>query len=181
VTYFKEDDNYQVFVESKQIKRYVTDSEKYIDTMLYSLNALRCFQSQCLFMTRMTSHCRVAISKMGECAGKVNVLHSFKDYHIKFVLGLLNSKLIDYYYCTKNETKHLNGGALPFDTESIKTIPIPLLTSEQQRPIISLVDQILAEKESNPNADTSVLEREIDRMVYELYGLTEEEMKIIEG
>ena len=179
VTYFKEDDNYQVFVESKQIKRYVTDSEKYIDTMLYSLNALRCFQSQCLFMTRMTSHCRVAISKMGECAGKVNVLHSFKDYHIKFVLGLLNSKLIDYYYCTKNETKHLNGGALPFDTESIKTIPIPLLTSEQQRPIISLVDQILAEKESNPNADTSVLEREIDRMVYELYGLTEEEVEVV--
>ena len=181
VTYFKEDDNYQVFVESKQIKRYVTESEKYIDTMLYSLNALRCFQSQCLFMTRMTSHCRVAISKIGECAGKVNVFHSFKDYHIKFVLGLLNSKLIDYYYCTKNETKHLNGGALPFDTESIKTIPIPLLTSEQQRPIISLVDQILAEKESNPNADTSVLEREIDRMVYELYGLTEEEIAIIEG
>lgn len=180
VTYFKEDDNYQVFVESKQIKRYVTDSEKYIDTMLYSLNALRCFQSQCLFMTRMTSHCRVAISKMGECAGKVNVLHSFKDYHIKFVLGLLNSKLIDYYYCTKNETKHLNGGALPFDTESIKTIPIPLLTSEQQRPIISLVDQILAEKESNHNADTSVLEREIDRMVYELYGLTEEEIAVVE-
>ena len=181
VTYYLESSDYQVFVESKQIKRYVTESEKYIDTTLYSTNALRCFQNQCLFMTRMTSHCRVAISNKGECAGKVNVLHGFNTYHIKFVLGLLNSKLIDYYYRTKNETKHLNGGALPFDTESIKTIPIPNLILEQQQPIVALVDQILAIKKTNSNADTSALEQEIDKMVYELYGLTEEELKVVEG
>ncbi len=180
VTYCQESSEYQIFVESKQIKRYVTESEKYIDTTLYSTNALRCFQNQCLFMTRMTSHCRVAISNEGECAGKVNVLHSFKNYHIKFVLGLLNSRLIDYYYCTKNETKHLNGGALPFDTESIKSIPIPKLTMEQQQPIIALVDQILDAKKSNPSDDTSMLEREIDRLVYGLYGVTEEEIAVIE-
>lgn len=180
VTYCQESSDYQIFVESKQIKRYVTESEKYIDTTIYSTNALRCFQNQCLFMTRMTSHCRVAISNKGECAGKVNVLHSFKNYHIKFVLGLLNSRLIDYYYCTKNETKHLNGGALPFDTESIKIIPIPKLTMEQQQPIIALVDQILAFKKTNSNADTSALERDIDRLVYGLYGLTEKEVAIIE-
>ena len=69
---------------------------------------------------------------------------------------------------------------MPFDTESIKIIPIPKLTMEQQQPIIALVDQILAFKKTNSNADTSALEREIDGLVYGLYGLTEEEIAVIE-
>ena len=52
--------------------------------------------------------------------------------------------------------------------------------SKEQRPIIGLVDKILEAKRSNPIADTSALERAIDRMVYELYGLTEEEIALIE-
>jgi len=43
------------------------------------------------------------------------------------------------------------------------------------------VDRILAAKERDPEADTAALEREIDRLVYELYGLTEEEIAIVEG
>jgi len=42
-------------------------------------------------------------------------------------------------------------------------------------------DQILAAKQKDPNADTSVMERQIDRMVYEFYDLTEEEIKIVKG
>ena len=44
-----------------------------------------------------------------------------------------------------------------------------------------LVDQILAEKQKDSNADTSALERQIDEMVYELYGLTPEEIAVVEG
>ena len=40
--------------------------------------------------------------------------------------------------------------------------------------------QILSAKKSDPNSDTSKLEAEIDKLVYELYGLTEEEIKIVE-
>jgi hypothetical protein len=47
--------------------------------------------------------------------------------------------------------------------------------------MIKLVDQILSTKKSNPTADTCALENEIDQLVYELYGLTEEEIKIVEG
>ena len=42
-------------------------------------------------------------------------------------------------------------------------------------------NQILATKKKDPNADTSALERQIDKMVYELYGLTPEEIAIVEG
>lgn len=50
-----------------------------------------------------------------------------------------------------------------------------------QQPLIDKVCQILAIKKDNPMADTSALEREIDLMVYELYGLSEEEIGIVEG
>jgi hypothetical protein len=49
------------------------------------------------------------------------------------------------------------------------------------QPLITLVNQILAAKKKDPNADTSVLEKEIDEMVYALYGLTPEEIAIVEG
>ncbi len=177
----KDNSNYRVFVESKQILRYVTDSKKYIDTSIFSYNAIRAFETPCLFMTRMTSHCRVGLAKTGETAGKVNVLHNFKKYDILFILALLNSKLVDYYYRITNESKHLNGGALPFDTESVKVIPIPEASTAQQHEIEAIVKQIIAKKSAAPIAYTSDLERQIDQKVYELYGLTDEEIKIIEG
>ncbi len=44
-----------------------------------------------------------------------------------------------------------------------------------------LVDQTLAAKQKDPNADTSLLEKQIDQMVYKSYGLTEDEIKIVEN
>ncbi|MFZ3209695.1 MAG: hypothetical protein WA140_12845 [Geobacteraceae bacterium] len=45
----------------------------------------------------------------------------------------------------------------------------------------SLADQILAGKKADPKADTSALENRIDRLVYQLYGLTEDEIAVVEG
>ena len=60
-----------------------------------------------------------------------------------------------------------------------KKLPIPDVTPEQQAPIIELVDQILNAKHANPKADTTEQEAEIDRLVYGLYDLTDEETKIV--
>jgi len=51
----------------------------------------------------------------------------------------------------------------------------------EQALTIKFVEQILAAKKWDPEADTTTLEREIDQMMYKLYGLTEEEIKIVEG
>ena len=64
---------------------------------------------------------------------------------------------------------------------TIEALPIPSATPAQQKPIIALVDKILAAKKANPQADTSKEEAEIDRLVYQLYGLSEDEIKIVEG
>jgi hypothetical protein len=70
-------------------------------------------------------------------------------------------------------------GGITFTKDMINNLPLP--TPDSQQSIISLVEQIFSTKSSNPQADTSALEAEIDRLVYELYGLTEEEIKIIGG
>ena len=60
-------------------------------------------------------------------------------------------------------------------------IPIKIPTPEIECVITSLVTRILAAKRAAPQADTSALESEIDGLVFELYGLTEEEIGIVEG
>ena len=56
-----------------------------------------------------------------------------------------------------------------------------LTTPAQQKPIISLVDKILTTKKADSSADTTEWEKQIDHKVYELYGLTEDEIAIVEG
>ena len=59
-------------------------------------------------------------------------------------------------------------------------MPIPDVSPEQQEPIIELVDQILATKRTDLDADVSDLENEIDQIVYLLYGLADDEIAIVE-
>lgn len=59
-------------------------------------------------------------------------------------------------------------------------IKVKQITEKEEKPFQKLVTEILKLKEENSSNDTSKLEREIDLLVYQLYGLTEEEIKIIE-
>ena len=94
---------------------------------------------------------------------------------LRYLLGIMNSR-----YASVLLT-NLRGGDYHIYPEHIRNIPIPTATPEQQQPIIDLVDKILAAKKADNTADTSAMEAEIDRLVYSLYGLTEEEIKIVEG
>ena len=96
-----------------------------------------------------------------------------KNYSLKFLCGLLNSKVVNFWYHRKYQLPTIGGYELD-------SIPIPKNLVTKQKHIIDLVDKILEAKRSDPSADTSALEREIDMLVYELYGLTEEEIAVIE-
>ena len=60
-------------------------------------------------------------------------------------------------------------------------LPIPAVASEQQKPVERLVERILSSKQRDAGADVSALERELDELVYALYGLTPEEIQLVEG
>ena len=71
-----------------------------------------------------------------------------------------------------------------FKSEFMKNFPIPPINDANQpiaEQIEMQVDEILAAKAANPDADTSNLENEIDKLVYDLYGLDEDEIAIVEG
>ncbi len=95
------------------------------------------------------------------------------------LLAILNSTLFDWYARHKLQT--LNdpwaGGGLRFKITYMKHVPIADRTSTEKAELSRLVEQILADPESD---EVPVLEREIDALVYRLYGLSEEEIALIE-
>ena len=97
-----------------------------------------------------------------------------KKYDYKFLLGVLNSDFTNWYF------RNFLSDGLNFYPNDAKELPIPDVSSEQQPPIIELVDQILDAKRADTDADTSNLENEIDKLVYALYNLTKEEIAIVE-
>ena len=107
-----------------------------------------------------------------------SILITKPELKTKYVLALLNSSLLQWYYATmfKGDTELFP----KIRIAQAKQLPIFKASIEQQQPIIELVDRILEKKRSNPNADTSASEREIDRLVYKLYNLTDEEIAVIE-
>ena len=102
----------------------------------------------------------------------------------KYLVALLNSRLLDS--CWKRVSTPLRGGYFRYFTQFIEQLPIrPIdfaVASEraQHDALVKLVERILAAKEKNPAADTTTLEDEIDQQVCALYGLTPEEIKIVE-
>ena len=97
----------------------------------------------------------------------------------KFLLGVLNSSTIRFYLGLIAETSGM--GTSRWINNYVKEFPIPEAACDQQALIIELVDQILNVKRTDPDADVSDLENEIDQIVYLLYDLTPEDIAIVEG
>ncbi len=95
-----------------------------------------------------------------------------------WLCGVLNSKLVGWYYSRLANTLG-SGGSRGFSI-FLSQICVPNIVPAQKLPITNLVNEILAAKHTNPDADTSSLENEIDMLVYALYNLTEEEIAIVE-
>ncbi len=105
------------------------------------------------------------------------IITSNKTAQLKYLLANFNSKFSKKWI--KENCPELQGGTRELRKIFFQNIPIPEIPVEDQSPFIELVNQILEKKERNE--DTSDLESQIDQLVYHLYDLTEEEIKIVEG
>ncbi|GAA7518567.1 class I SAM-dependent DNA methyltransferase [Helicobacter pylori] len=106
-----------------------------------------------------------------------NLSYCKEREHAKFLVGLLNSRLLDWLFRKTSTNNHVN-------LYELETLPIPQITEKNQelaRKITDGAEQILKTKEKDPKANTQRLEKEIDALVYQLYNLTDEEIKIIEN
>ncbi len=107
-----------------------------------------------------------------------------KDFDLKYLLSILNSRYAFYYLNNIRRHKQKNY----FYPDDLKKLPIREISLEDQKPFIIIVDRILTItksedylQNSQKQARVKELEREIDQMIYQLYGLTEEEICIVEG
>jgi hypothetical protein len=93
--------------------------------------------------------------------------------------AILNSKLATFYHF--NHSPKATKGAFPkILVQDIKDFPLPCISEEQKASITNLVNRILSLKSENADADTSAFENEIDKKVYHLYGLTYDEVLIVD-
>lgn len=106
----------------------------------------------------------------------VYAITNFASFNPYYVLGLLNSKYTTYYLRKKFKDKHLAGGYLAINKSTIEQLP--MIKSEHQEDIAHLAKCILEKK--NIDADTTALENKIDFLVYHLYGLTYDEVLIVD-
>ncbi|ENT7381929.1 class I SAM-dependent DNA methyltransferase [Campylobacter coli] len=101
---------------------------------------------------------------------------------LKYLLGFLNSNLIFYYF--KNIGHLYSDKGFLLSNQYVEKFPIPKINSKNQNladELINLADDILKAKEQDKNANAQELENKINSLVYKLYNLNEEEIKIIEG
>ncbi|EHQ0852105.1 Eco57I restriction-modification methylase domain-containing protein [Campylobacter jejuni] len=99
-----------------------------------------------------------------------------------YLTALLNSNVNFYYF--KQIGAKLGASGYEMSKIFVEKLPIPKINSKNQKiadELINLADEILKAKEQDKNANTQELENKINSLVYKLYNLTEEEIKIIEG
>ena len=124
----------------------------------------------------------VALDERGEILNLdtvTNIVPKDEKVSLKLLLAFLNSTLLSWYaykfiYCSAIRTMH-------FDKYYVGKLIIPKENSSHEEAIVKLVDRILAAKQRDAEADTSALEREIDELVYALYGLTPEEKALVQA
>jgi len=110
------------------------------------------------------------------CGDSVNKFLLKDEANNNLILAILNSNLMDWYFRKTSTNNHVN-------SYEIKEFPIPILSRKYNylvSEVIELADKIIQAKKENPDADTQELEKQIDQLVYKLYELTDEEIRIVE-
>ena len=115
-----------------------------------------------------------SISNKNEKGDKSNI-------NLKFILSQLNSKIITYFAIKENIIQRRSGSVPQIRLKQLKELPIIVPSKKISEKLIRLVDKILLYKIKNSEHDTSDLENKIDKIIYELYGLTDKEIEIVEN
>lgn len=103
---------------------------------------------------------------------------SRKAFSLHYLVGVLNSRAIEFFYGVLNPEK--NEALAQVKKAHVESLPVPNCTQKQATDVEKLVRRVLSAKERNSSADTLELEASIDRIVYDLFSLTPEEVEIVE-
>ena len=111
-----------------------------------------------------------------------NTLHTIlpksQKTNLKYFLALFNSRLMNYIYHSISQEKGKSQAQVK--VKVVRELPVVVPAKEKQRPIIDLADGILEAKAADACADTTKKEEKIDKLIYALYNLTDDEIAIVE-
>ncbi|WP_448520175.1 type IIG restriction enzyme/methyltransferase [Rhodoflexus sp.] len=144
------------------------------------LKDLARYEAQKIVIRQLGTRINATLSTNKEIATQsVYCLYSTSEYYTnELILAILNSKLIHFVYRSIFAEKQQFPRIL---IENINNMVLPKQNPVSFRAVESLVTNILSIKKQNPSANTTELENQIDQLVYQLYGLTDEEIAIIEN
>ncbi|EAI0148784.1 class I SAM-dependent DNA methyltransferase [Campylobacter jejuni] len=169
----------------KHFDEFYPQLEKRADKGLTPYNLRNCayieeFEKEKIVWAEMTKEACFVYDNSNFFTNQTCYFFTHCDY--KYLLAILNSRLIVYYM--QYISSHLGQGAFRWIRQYIEKLPIPKINSKNEKladELINLADEILKAKEQDKNANTQELENKINSIVYKLYNLTEEEIKIIEN
>ena len=101
--------------------------------------------------------------------------------NLHYLTGILNSKAFTFFYKNFYCGSALGNKGLRYKRDFLLSVPIPLADQETESKIIELVNKVINTKKNNSKISTIEWENDIDNLVYYLYGLTEEEIRVVEG
>lgn len=161
-----------------------------IENNLISLiNQVRLNQanSNKIIIANMTKELEAYYDEGEYLSGKSTTIITGNRDFLKYLISLLNSKLITFWYKINYNSLKMSGEALNFASNELGNIPIIQADADKQQTLISYVDKILGlTKQNNYFKDeqlqkqVSDYQKEIDKLVYKLYNLDDEEIKIID-
>jgi len=136
-----------------------------------------------VIFAKMAKICEAMVDVAGEYASlNTNCFYKPKnDVSLKYIAGICNSRMFMFLYDLFFGALRMSGGYYQFQAPQLRVVPIPFADGGQQKTISDLVTHILAAKGHKPTICTTSLEHEIDEIVYKLYGLTKDEINIVEG
>ncbi len=192
-------DNLEKFIEGQDIRKYLIKNSRWLDyrpTEHYLSLFKELFTSQKLVAKDVVGKdgIRIALDSYGyfddhtvinavnwsnlECADYVKKeitterVERSKKYSLKYLLGILNSKLVNFYFYELYDID------LHFYPNTLQNMPIPDNPSIKKDRIEELVDLIILKCERD---DVTASQAELDKIIYEIYGLTTEEVRIVES
>lgn len=183
----KSDNSYLRYVDGRDVCRYHLgwsgEYLKYGDNLAAPRKDFRLFSTKRILVRQIPAKPPYCIHACLTEKTVLNDLNSINVIDIKeaaeSVLGVLNSKLLSFWFVQK--LGKMQRATFPqFKVNELAEFPIPKNLQSDGEKIGQLSARILAVKGDDPEADTTKLECEIDRLVYELYDLTDDEVAIVE-
>jgi len=141
------------------------------------------YRSPKLLFAKMARECEAALDDKGEYASlNTNCFHDPKPgVDLLYVAGLCNTRVFMFVYDLLFGALRMSGGYYQFQSPQLRVMPVPSVKPREQERVSSSVRRIMTSKRKNLNADTSKLEDELESVVCQLYGLTKDEIAIVEG